>query len=271
MPAQTPTAVIRALDGFRLREAIRLTLPKEHGSWSLALEPIALGLLVAPSWAGIPLALAASAGFFLRRPVKISLQAQPDPRRSLAAICVGALLFVAAASLLLAMELGGVTRLWPLIPAALAGSLFAWFDARGANREGAAELAGASAFALLPATFASLAGWPAANSLALAAVMLARSVPTVMVVRTFLRRRKGGSVSPVPALLTALAATGILGWLALWSLVPWSVAVFSVLLAARAFWLGSPAAARWSARRLGYLELFMGAALVIVAAATWWR
>lgn len=271
MPAQTPTAVIRAPEGFRLREAVRLALPREHGSWSLALEPIALGLLVAPSWAGIPLALAASAGFFLRRPVKMLLQVQPDPRRSLAAICAGALLFLAAAGLLLAMELGGVTRLWPLIPAAVAGSLFMWFDARGANREGAAELAGASAFALLPATFASLAGWPVANSLALAVVMLARSVPTVMVVRTFLRRRKGGSVSLLPAWLAALAATAVLSWLALESLVPWAVAAFSVVLAARAFWFGSPTAVRWSARRLGYLELFLGAALVIVAAATWGR
>jgi hypothetical protein len=38
-------------------------LPKEHGSWSLALEPIALGLLVAPSWAGGSLAVAVLAGF----------------------------------------------------------------------------------------------------------------------------------------------------------------------------------------------------------------
>lgn len=259
------------MDGFRLKEAIQLALPKEHGSWSLALEPIALGLLAAPSWAGMPLALAAAAGFFLRRPVKILLQTKPDPRRSLAMICAGALLFIAAAGLLLALELGGVTRLWPLIPAAVAGSLFAWFDARGANREGAAEIAGTTAFALLPATFASLAGWPVANSLALAAVMLARSVPTVMAVRTFVRRRKGGAGSLVPAWLAALAANGVLGGLALWALVPWAVVAFSVLLTARAFWFGSPAATRWPARRLGYMELIMGVALVIVAAATWWR
>ena len=35
--------------------------PKEHGSWSLALEPVALGLLVAPSPAGLALATAALA------------------------------------------------------------------------------------------------------------------------------------------------------------------------------------------------------------------
>lgn len=48
-------------------------LPKEHGSWSLALEPLALGLLVAPSLAGGALAGAVLAGFFARRPLKAAL------------------------------------------------------------------------------------------------------------------------------------------------------------------------------------------------------
>ena len=49
---------------FHWREVVKLTLPKEHGSWSLALEPVAFGLLVAPSAAGAALALAAGLGFF---------------------------------------------------------------------------------------------------------------------------------------------------------------------------------------------------------------
>lgn len=254
---------------FRPMEALRLALPREHGSWSLALEPLALGLLVAPSRAGIPLALAAVAGFFLRRPVKLLLQTKPDPRRPLAVFGVGTLLLLAAAALLLAAQWGGAARLWPLVPALLTGMIFMWFDTRGENREGLAELAGVTAFALLPAAFASLAGWRMENALALAAVMLARSAPTVLAVRTFLRRRKGESVSAMPARLAALAATGGLCWLAALSLVPWPVAAFSLLLAARTFWFGSAAAARLSARRLGFVELFLGVAAVIVAAATW--
>src|SRR5258708_7378263 len=55
-------------------------LPKEHGSWSLALEPILLGLLVAPSGSGVSLAVAAIAGFFARRPFKAIL-GRSSPRR----------------------------------------------------------------------------------------------------------------------------------------------------------------------------------------------
>ncbi|HQY06456.1 MAG TPA: YwiC-like family protein, partial [Lacunisphaera sp.] len=56
-------------------------LPKEHGSWSLALEPLALGLLLAPSAAGGALLAAALAGFFARRPLKTALTAPASARR----------------------------------------------------------------------------------------------------------------------------------------------------------------------------------------------
>ncbi len=138
------------LEKSHTRQAIKLILPKEHGSWSLALEPLALGLLVAPSAAGSLLAVAVLSGFFLRRPLKVVLSRKPDPRRLLAFGCVAALTASAFASLLLAMKFDGVMRLWPLIPAALAGLTFAWFDSRNEAREGAAEVAGAIAFGVLP-------------------------------------------------------------------------------------------------------------------------
>src|SRR5688572_20448088 len=60
---------------------VSVFLPKEHGSWSLALEPLALGLLIAPSWAGGALAGAVLAGFFVRRPLKAAFTADLQRRR----------------------------------------------------------------------------------------------------------------------------------------------------------------------------------------------
>ena len=48
-----------------------VALPAEHGSWSLVTEPILLGLLVAPSWAGAALAVTAFALFLFNRPFKV--------------------------------------------------------------------------------------------------------------------------------------------------------------------------------------------------------
>lgn len=269
MSVQLPVTLRIPWKRFGPKAAIRLVLPKEHGSWSLALEPIALGLLTVPSKAGVPLAFAAIAGFFLRHPLKLLLSAKPDPRRSLAGFCAGTLILLAVGGLLFAAQLDGAAQLWPLIPAAGAGAFFVWFDTRNEGREGAAEIAGAAAFALLPATFASLAGWQLAGSLALAIVMLARSVPTVMFVRTLLRRVKGKSITIAPALLITVLATGVLLCLAANSLVPWAVAGISVLLLVRAFWYLRENRSRIPARRLGFMELSLGIVYVLTTAIAW--
>ena len=246
-----------------------MVLPKEHGSWSLAFEPVALGLLAAPSKAGIPLAMSACAVFFLRRPLKLLLQTKPDPRRPLAAFCVGILMLLATAGLAFAARFGGAAQLWPLIPAACAGAFFVWFDAQNEGREGAAEITGATSFALLPAVFASLAGWRWESSLALAAVMLARSLPTVLLVRALLRRAKDQAFATAPVLLAAVFSTGILFWLAGLSLMPLLAVATSVLLLARAIWYLSPNHPRLSAQQLGFVESILGAAAVVTAAIGW--
>ena len=50
-----------------------VSVPTEHGGWGLTVEPAVLGLLIAPSGAGIALAFAAIVAFLLRTPVKIVL------------------------------------------------------------------------------------------------------------------------------------------------------------------------------------------------------
>ena len=87
-----------------MADALRLMLPKEHGSWSLALEPVALGLLVAPSAAGAALAAAAVSGFFLRRPWKLMSGAKRDPRQPLAVAWVGILALIALAVVVVAID-----------------------------------------------------------------------------------------------------------------------------------------------------------------------
>lgn len=250
------------------REAIQLTLPKEHGSWSLALEPIALGLLVAPSRAGVALAVAAMSGFFLRRPLKLALTGQRDARQPLAILCVFLLALMGLSHLLLAAKFGIAGGLWPLLPAALTGLLFAWCDAQNEAREGAAELAGAITFGILPAAFGALAGWNWSAAVALAAIMLVRCVPTVLLVRTCLRRKKGRAFSLAPALVTA--GCGIVAMFGLTSnhLAPWTAAMFAVIFFARSVWflVGRP---NFSAKTVGIFESILGVVMVLVMAFTW--
>jgi len=247
-----------------------LLLPKEHGSWSLAFEPVALALLVAPSGAGAAVAAAVAAGFFTRRPLKLALTLPAaDPRRATAGWLALAGALLALAALTVAAFLGYGHGLWPLLLAVPFGAAFLWFDLRNEMREAEAELAGSSAFALTPAAFATLAGWAPAPALALAALMLARSVPTVLLVRTCLRLSKGQAAArsaPVVAATVALLLIGALGWR---QLVPAAAVVLGVVFWLRGCWLVSAFRPAWPARRIGVLEAVLGTIQVGVLAAAY--
>jgi hypothetical protein len=237
-------------------------LPKEHGSWSLVLEPLALGLLVAPSWSGTALATAALAGFFARRPLMATIRPVSADRRRTAGKTLAALSTLAVIGLLEAGLSGRPAALWPLLCTALGGGLFVYFDACRDARAMAAELAGSAAFAFLPAALATLAGWPPATAFALAAVALARGVPTVLTVRTSLRLGKGQAGGAFAAMLAAgLAAAGLI-ILAQKQLVPWLAAGFATLFLLRTAWLVTPLRPVWPARRIGLIESILGALYV---------
>ena len=162
--------------------------------------------------------------------------------------------------------MGGSIRLWPLFLAAPLGVLFGYFDAQGDAREAAAELAGSMAFALLPATFATLAGWPLWAALGLAGVSVTRCVPTVLTVRAYIRRRKGKPVSSSVPLLVSLFCFGAIVTLASLREISWIIIGGTAVLLTRTVWLLSKRAPAWSAQRIGITEGILG--LVYVAFVT---
>ena len=240
-------------------------LPREHGSWSLAAEPVALGLLAAPSPAGAALAFTASALFLARRPWQCARGHLDSAARRTALLLIGTLAACAGAGLFAAGQLGGGASLWPALLALPPAAVFLVLDARGESRAAEAELAGAAAFAILPAAFATLAGQDSAVALGLAAAMLLRSVPAVLVVRAFLRRRKGQPVPAFPAL--AASAAAVIATAALHHACLANVFIVSatVLLLLRALWLLGPAAPALRAPALGSLEAALGVVFVLAA------
>jgi len=241
-------------------------LPKEHGSWSLALEPLALGLIAAPSVAGGALAVATMAAFFARRPLTAFLAAGETASRP-GTIPAGLLLVACSvAGFATAAVTGGLAPLWPLLLAAPCGALFFHFDRQNDARAAAAEIAGGTAFALLPAALATLAGWPAPAALGLAAIMLARTLPTILTVRTCLRLNKRQPARPLLPVAAAGTAFAGLVFLAADSLVPWIAAGGALLLFGRTVLFVSPWRPVWPARRIGLTEAVLGLFFVAITA-----
>jgi hypothetical protein len=243
--------------------------PREYGSWSLAFEPLVFGLIAAPSAAGASLAVSVVAAFFARRPLRAICRASDAKERALAIGPLVALGVVAAVALGGAVWWGGMAWLGWLLPAAAAGAVFLYFDLQAAGREGVAEVAGAAAFAWVPAAMAAAAGseWAAAGALAVA--MLGRAVPAVLTVRACLRAAKTGRRQPGAALVTTGVA--LIAGLALvrGGLAPTAAAVLLALLALRTGALLVWPRPVWRARTLGMIETVLGIGFVVGVGLAW--
>ena len=91
---------------------LRLMLPREHGAWAFLLLPIAAGLVTAPSWGGVLVALGALGVFLARGPFQAGRSGLPV---LLALGGIGAALFGWG------VWKGGEVTLFSLLGAALLG------------------------------------------------------------------------------------------------------------------------------------------------------
>jgi len=248
----------------------RVVLPAEHGGWAFLGEPVLLGLLVAPSWAGALLALAALAGFLARQPLRLFLgdrrRGRRYPRTVLAERAFAALALAGAAALAGALVLAKGPALLALgLAAPLAATALA-LDLGQRSREAAAETLAALALGGTAAAVALAAGRPAPFAFALWALLALRALPTIAFVRARFRLDRGEGAKVALALGLHGAAAG-----AAWELAKLGFAAAPLLaaylvLALRASWMLSPLRPRLRPALLGAFEVGFGLLLVALVA-----
>jgi hypothetical protein len=274
MPSGTDSSLTKNTVSSSAKPRLKaVALPASYGSWSLVSEPILLGLLAAPSWAGLLLALAGFLTFLLDQPLKIILtdrqRGRQYARTRLAFRVALTYLILTAVCFAAAIWLVG---LWPTMPLILAVPLlvvFVIYDQRP-GRWWQAELSAPTAFSAISAAIALAAGWDLAPALALWAVMIARSVPAVLYVRARLRLAKGKEAQSGPAMgahMLALVAVALLVILRLSP--PTAVLAFLILLLRAAIGL-SPYRRDYPPMTLGWIETGIGLMTVLIIAVGYW-
>lgn len=248
----------------------KLVMPVEHGGWGILLEPIALGLIAAPSLGGALVALAATAAFFARQPLKIGLIDRLRGKiypRTRTAFTLAALLSVAgAAAFAAAIATSGWIAALPVVIAGPLALVQIAHDARNDSRKLLPELAGAVAMSGVAAAIVLADGGSLLAASAIWAVMLGRAIPAILYIRArVLGERRGTPFGPWPV-VSHLAA--VVGGGALWAagLAPLVVpAAFALLLVRCAIGV-SPLRSRVSARRIGFTEIGYGTASILAIA-----
>lgn len=216
-----------------------VALPTEHGGWSFISEPILLGLLLAPTWGGLTLGIAAFAAFLLRHPLKLYIKDIRAGRlvpRTLTAwrfvLLYGGVMVVATILMLLLMP-----SLVVLIPLGLSLPLIGvqlWHDIHNRGRSLIAELAGALATGALASSIALLDEWSFAIAIGLWLALAVKGLTAVLYVRSRLRLERN---KPDSRFLTlSMHSIGILLLLlaASYALLPWTAPLAMVILSIRA-------------------------------------
>lgn len=258
-PVASPRSPLRAV-----------ALPTEHGGWSLTAEPALLGLLVAWSWSGLALGLAAMTAFLARTPLKLVLvdlwRRRWLARTRLATVVLAVEGLVIVALLAAATVGADSTFWWPFAIAAPLILLELWFDMRSRSRRLLPELAGTVGIGSVAAAIALAAGAEASLARALWLVVAARGVAAVPYVRTQvlrLHRRPAAAWHSDLAQVSAVAAVAAGWWL---DAVP--AASVGALVVVAAVNLVAVRAAPRPPKVIGMQQMVLGLAVILVTAAT---
>jgi hypothetical protein len=246
-----------------------VALPAEHGGWALIVEPIVLGLLVAPSLVGLFIGLAGFACFLARHPLKVAIG---DRRKKLilrrtALADRFAVFYVTAAIIFFALAVTSTTveSLLPLLIAAPLLLVQFFFDALGHSRKVIPEIAGALAVGSIATAIALADGWSRPTAYALWIIVACRHVPTILYLRVLLSRRREQqrATNNGPVIVVQFLAVLAVLLLLFFKIAPaLAIVVFAILFVRAVIGLLSPTAP--VPKKLGISEIAFGAFAVLV-------
>ena len=247
-----------------------VAIPTEHGGWSLTLEPILLGLLVAWSWPGAALGAAAMLAFIARTPLKLVLvdrwRDRWLPRTTVAARVAAVELLVLAALVAIAVLEADARFWWPLLAAAPLVAIELWFDMRSRSRRLLPELAGTVGIGSVAAAIALADSAETGLAVGLWVVVAARAGAAIPYARTQVFRARSRPYelwhSDLAQALAVVAVT--IAWVA--EVVPLAAVIAIMVIAL--FNVGAVRSAPRPAKIIGLQQMFFGLAVVGVTAAS---
>jgi hypothetical protein len=247
-----------------------IALPPEHGAWGFLLEPIVLGLLVAPSLAGGFLALAVVGAFLIRHPLKLAFTDRQRGKRyartALAERVILAYGVLTVAGLALAVALAGWEIILPLLMALPLVLAMLASTVQNRGRDLIPELAGASALAVTASGIALAGNTSTQTAFALWVILTARDLPSILYVRARLRLEKDKPFSWTLVFLANMIAVLTVLVLVLLDLAPLLALLALIILFARAMYGLSPYRRRVRTQTIGFLEMTYGLLVVIATA-----
>ncbi|MFN6962183.1 MAG: YwiC-like family protein [Pyrinomonadaceae bacterium] len=244
-----------------------IVLPIEHGSWGFLLEPIALGLILAPSLPAVFITITVVGAFLTRQPLKFLIadlrQGRRLPRTEIAQRYGLIFAGVAALGLVGTLLTAPLASLVPLAAAVPLAGYVMLQDAARQSRELVPEILAAVALSASTAAIVAAGGgsWPIA--LSMWGIMLARLVPSIVYVRSRLRLEKGKEFSRLPSIVLHVAAAAAAAGFFAYGTGPFLTVAMMALLLGRSIVGLSPIRVPAKAKQIGIEEVAYGVLTVL--------
>ncbi len=243
-------------------------MPAEHGGWGFLSEPILLGLILAPTLAGLGIGAAAAALFLVHQPLKIVIKdtrkGRMYERTRLAARFAALYGIIGVVGMLIALATAkNRAFLLPLVLSLpLAGVQLA-YELRNDARSLVSEIFGALALAATAPAFVLAADQSGVVAMVAWGVLAMRIVPAILYVRARLRliHGKPANVSLALGLHTIAVVIGVALWISgqTTALILLGVGVLLVR-AVHGLKIAKPV----PAKTVGFQELFVGLFYAVV-------
>lgn len=246
-----------------------IALPVEHGGWGFLLEPILLGLVLAPSLYGLLFGFAMLALFLTHQPLKIAVKDRLKGHHTRRTIWAErfVLLYMGLAVLLALPALLNSSNAFfvPIIVMLPFIAIQTFYDFRSDSRAMLPEISGAIALSASATAIVILGGWELVPALMLWLVLVARAVPAILFVRSFFRKLRGKPASiPLTYSAHGIAIILVAGF-AFIELLPWLSVLAMIILLGRAYFaLNSKEAI--APKTLGFREMGFGFMTAILTA-----
>jgi len=246
----------------------KLIIPREHGSWGLTFEPLALALLAAYSFNGLVLFLSATAAFFAHPSARFLLSRAKRKRLAVS--------FFISYGTLAALLFGYFVyrTSWPiyapLLLALFLMSVYLVLEAFSFGRALYTELTASLAVGLIALSVVLSAGWLWPAALAFLLLVYLRSVSTTLYVHHRLKLEKKQLFSAGAASFWQLTAFGLALIIWLKGYIPLLAFIAVSVLVLRALGGLSPKRKKVTVRKLGLLEFAYGVLFVILSAVGYW-
>lgn len=249
-----------------------IALPVEHGGWGFTLEPVLLGLLVAVSPAAWELSAAALGVFLARRPFKLFLtdvvRHRWLPRTTIAisfALFYGSLALAGLVGALVSANSRFLIAYAVATPFAL---IALRADAKSQSRQLIAELAGSIAMGSTVTAIALADGWAMSEAFGLWAILVARGITTISLVRGQIRRVHDKPIGQRNIYAVQVLTLAVMVVAAAVDIVPWLAVVAIAGIGVLAY--VSLARPPVPARVVGWTQIATGLFVVVLSAVGVW-